>query len=237
MVDYSYVFHNLKFRNSITGVPLSYDIYIQQYNVTTERQFLLFFSKDDPVKSYYSIKKIEINQIKSSDLVRKHLRFNFRIHPIVTRVKIKSELFTQTMAIFGSYWSMMILLGRMLAKLWGGYFYKADLYNTIFRYHDEDPDYDPDAEEKKENPDDKGNGNVDASGADGKIADSIKSSKKESKKSSKRSSKMQSKKSSKNNSKHGSHHVSKHPTTNKIQIHNGRMENGLLGIFNSKFNI
>jgi len=146
VVDNSFIFKNLDFRNYITGVPLSYDVIVEKYNVSIERPYLFFFSQKEDVKSYYAIKDIELNNMKSNDLSRKYLRFNFRIHPIVTVVAIRSELFTDTLSIFGSYWCMFTLLGRVVASIWGGYFYRADLYNTVFRFHDNDPDYDPASE-------------------------------------------------------------------------------------------
>ena len=144
MIWKSYVFNDLTFRNPITGLALSYDVFVQQYSVTIERPYLFFFSKEDPVKYYYSVKNIEINQLKSNDLKRTYARLNFRIYPIITKAKIRSELFTDTLAIFGSYWCMFTLLGRMFAQTWGGYFYKADLLNTVFKYQEDDPDYKPD---------------------------------------------------------------------------------------------
>jgi hypothetical protein len=144
IINYDLAFSDLEFRNPVTGVPLSYDVYIKRHDVTYERQYLLFFSSVSQVFNYYTVDKVEINYQKSNDIERRYGRLSFRINPITNIIKIRAELFTDTLGIFGGYWSMFVLLGRMIAQTYGGYFYTADLYNTVYRYHDDDPDYDPD---------------------------------------------------------------------------------------------
>ncbi len=136
---------NLDFRDQITGLAMVYDVIIRQTKVTYIVKSDLFFEKKILV-NYFTVDSVKKNLIQGNDISKKGPTLYYKIHGQTILINIQYVLFTDILSKFGSYWTIFALGGHFLSYLYKYFYWRADLLNGVFKFHEEDEDEEEDDE-------------------------------------------------------------------------------------------
>jgi hypothetical protein len=137
LIGKSYLLHNLNFRDVITGLDKQYDFVITKIEVTKTKPYNFFGSIDEDPVSYYTITDIIENTILGNDPNKNYIDFYFKINSSVKTVNLVYPTFVNNiLSDLGSYFSIYSLVAQILSMFYSDYFYRSDLFNAIFKFHD-----------------------------------------------------------------------------------------------------
>ena len=114
----------------LSGVPYSYDIYIQNITVTVNHQ--KFYEPILTTYTYLIAKVVEVNKLDRSQ--KSSVNFNFKVYSDTQLIDVKYTTFDDVLAMFGSFFSVFSLGCTILSGVYNDYFFKEELINSIFKF-------------------------------------------------------------------------------------------------------
>jgi hypothetical protein len=121
----------LDYKDKLTANPISYDCYIHETVITIEKT--KFLIPDTTVQSYYSINNIVTNNMSTDE--KKEAYITFKVYPQKILYIIKYPAFNDVLSKFGSLFSVFTLIFQMLSRSFSGFYFDADLINSIFKFN------------------------------------------------------------------------------------------------------
>lgn len=140
ITNFIYNLEVLDYKDSITGNPIVYDVYVQKYSVIIDKGSLLSFtsSSSNNTIDFLVVESIQKNTFDS--LTNDGAYLTFKLYSDTNQITIQYVTLTDFLGTFGSFYSILSLIASILSSIYNGFFLKRDMINSIFRFIDNDPD-------------------------------------------------------------------------------------------------
>jgi hypothetical protein len=124
-----YYLETIQYMDQLTENPISYNIYIQQTNITVDKSILW---RDKTVITYYTIQSIRRNDLDTTS--RSEAALNFKVYPVINLITVKYVTLSDVLSNFGSYYSVFTLIATIVCSLFSPIVYEGDLINAVFKF-------------------------------------------------------------------------------------------------------
>jgi len=137
IVSESFDLYNLDFRDKLTGLPLVYNIIVEKTIVkfTIRKNW---FDSEEKDSAHYTIKDVIINSVEGNDPNQVGCTLHFKVYGKISIINIKYVLLQDILGEIGGFWGIFALAGQAISFLYRSYFLRADLLNTVFKFHEDD---------------------------------------------------------------------------------------------------
>ena len=131
-----YYLDSVEYMDYLTDKPISYNVYIQQTNITEDRTILWTKTK---LTTYYTIQSIVRNNLDTTS--RSEASLNFKVYPKINLISVKYVSFSEVLSTFGSYYAVFTLIAQILCQSFSSLVYEGDLVNCFFRFYSVDDNF------------------------------------------------------------------------------------------------
>ena len=124
-----YYLESIQYMDHLTENPISYNVYIQQTNITADRS-VLWTNKS--VITFYTVQSIRRNDLDTTS--RSEAALNLRVYPVINLITVKYVTFYDVLSTFGSYYSVFTLIATIICSFFSQIVYEGDLVNCVFKF-------------------------------------------------------------------------------------------------------
>lgn len=149
VVSESFDLMNLDFRDKLTGLNLVYDIRIEKTIVTTTKRGNLYVNSYDSNYTLYTVQDVRINTIEGNSVDNRQTILRYKIVGKVGDIKVKYTVFQDILGDVGGYWGIFGAVGQIVSFLYRGYFFRADMLNSVFEFREDEAFFEEDDVEFK----------------------------------------------------------------------------------------